>query len=200
MHAIIMAGGKGIRMRSGEKPMINVSGKPMVGHVLSALQDSNCFEKILAFVSGNTPKTAQFLASRGVEVGDTSGTDYVKDMNYVLNLMRPNKVFIISADLPLIDSSSIREIASAFGRCAKPCLAVVASKAFLDQLGIGADYCFEYDNNMVCNTGISVIDSSAIAGYESVEEEVLVMDRIQVALNVNTTKELELAERIMNAN
>ena len=198
MIAIIMAGGMGKRTHSAEeKPMLIVRNKPMISYVLDALKNSNCFDKIIALVSNNTPRTSQFLAKNNVQVADSSGTDYVKDLNYALELVKPNKVFIISSDLPLIDSNTVKKIVSSFDRCKKPCLTVVVSKALLDDLDVGTDYCVEHDGKIVCHTGVSIIDSSQVSGQSNIDEEFLLMDKLQLALNVNTMQELKLAEKML---
>lgn len=198
MLAIIMAGGMGRRMLSNEeKPMLLVKGKPMISYVLNALKISKCFDKIIAVVSNNTPQTAQFLAGEGVEVANSSGNDYVQDLNYVLELIRPNKAFIISADIPLIDSNTIKKIVNNFSNCRKPCMTVMVSMALLDDLKVSTDYCIEHNGRIICNTGISIIDSSQIHGYSNIEEEYLIMDKVQVALNVNTKQELQIAEKLL---
>ncbi len=198
MLALIMAGGIGKRMNSDdEKPMLNLSSRPMISYVLGALKNCNSFNKIIGLVSKNTPRTAHFLANNNVQVAFSSGTDYVKDLNYALELVRPNKVFIISSDLPLINSNTVRNIVDSFDRCKKSCLTVVVSKILIDELGVGTDYYFEHNGNNVCHSGVSIIDSSKISGYDRIEEELLVMDKPQLALNVNTMHELKLAEKML---
>ena len=193
-----MSGGMGRRMLSKEeKPMLMVKGKPMIDHVFTALKNSNCFEKILIIGSVNTPNTTRFLANIGVEIINSSGSDYVKDLNYALELIRPNKVLVISGDMPLIDSNTIKKIVVSFDKCKKPCLSVMVSKTMFDDLGVSADYCLEHDGKIICNTGVSIIDSSQINGYSSIDEELLVMDEVQVAINVNTKNELQIAEKIL---
>ena len=193
-----MSGGMGRRMLSKEeKPMLMVKGKPMINHVFIALKNSNCFEKILIIGSVNTPNTTRFLANIGVEIINSSGSDYDKDLNYALELIRPNKVLVISGDMPLIDSNTIKKIVVSFDKCKKPCLSVMVSKTMFDDLGVSADYCLEHDGKIICNTGVSIIDSSQINGYSSIDEELLVMDEVQVAINVNTKNELQIAEKIL---
>ncbi len=196
--AIIMAGGKGTRMESRqEKPMLMIKGKPMISYVLTGLINSNCFEKIVAMVSSNTPRTEQFLASAGVEVASSSGDDYVKDLNYGLELLRPHKVFIISADMPLIDQSTIKKVVSRYDLSNKPCLTVMVSKAMVDDLGIKTDYSLEYNGEKICNTGVCIIDSSKVYGYSKMDEEFLVMDKVQLAFNTNTKHDLRTAEKFL---
>jgi len=193
-----MAGGMGTRMLSNEeKPMLAVKNKPMVSYVLDALKNSECFDKIIGLVSKNTPRTAHFLANNNVQVVIGSGTDYVKDLNRALELVRPNKVFTISSDLPLMNSNTVKKIVGAFDRCKKPCLTVVVSKALVDELGVSTDYGVEIGGKIVCHCGVSIIDSSKISGYDSIDEELLIMDEPQLALNVNTMHELKLAEKML---
>ena len=193
-----MAGGMGKRMNfDEEKPMLNLSNKPMISYVLSALKDCNRFNKIIGLVSKNTVRTAHFLANNNAQVAFSSGTDYVKDLNYALELVRPNKVFVVSSDLPLIDSDTVKQIVDSFGRCKKPCLTVVVSKILLGKLGVGIDHYFEHDRNNVCYSGVSIIDSSRISGYDRIDEELLVIDKPQLAMNVNTINELKLAQKML---
>ncbi len=196
-----MAGGMGRRMLSNEeKPMLTIKSKPMVNYVLDALRNSDCFDKIIALVSTNTPRTALFLAKNNIQVENSSGTNYVKDLHYLLELVKPNKVFIIPSDLPLVDGGTVNQIVDSFDRCKKPCLTVVVSKALVDELDISTDYCVEYNGKIVCHSGISIIDSSKVSGYNSIDEELLIMDKLQLALNVNTLHELKLAEKMLATN
>jgi adenosylcobinamide-phosphate guanylyltransferase len=193
-----MAGGIGTRMNfNEEKPMLGISNRPMIGYVLDALKNSNCFYKIVGLVSKNTPRSAVFLATNKVQVALSSGTDYVKDLNHALQLLKPYKVFIISSDLPLINSETIKDIVNSFAECRKPCLTVLVSKALVDKVGARTDYYFEHNGKNVCHAGVSIIDSSRILGYEKIDEELLVMDKPQLALNVNTMHELRLAEKML---
>jgi adenosylcobinamide-phosphate guanylyltransferase len=197
--ALIIAGGKGTRMNSSEeKPMLGVGNRPMISYVLEALKNSNCFDKIIGLVSRNTSRTAHFLSNNNVQVAFSSGIDYVKDLNYALELLKPNKVFVVSSDLPLIDSSTVKQIVDGFARCKKPCLTVVVSKILVDELDVRTDYSFEYNGNDVCHSGVSIIDSSKLSGYEKIDEELLVIDTPQLALNVNTMHELKLAEKMLS--
>lgn len=199
MLAIMMTGGMGRRMASGdEKPMLSVGGKPMAARVLDALNDSSCFEHVLAIVSSNAPRTASFLESSGARIVQSSGTNYVSDLNMALQMVKPADAFIVPCDLPLLDGATIQRIIGHYGKCEKPCLTVVVNKSLLDKLGVSADYCSEYEGRTVCNSGISIIDSSRVSGYDAIEEELLLMDELQIALNVNTMRTLEVAEDILS--
>ena len=79
MIGLIMAGGKGTRMQSSQEKLLLEYKKPLVLHVIDALKNSNCFEKIIAVTSPNSPKTHKILAEYDVEVLETSGENFVTD-------------------------------------------------------------------------------------------------------------------------
>jgi adenosylcobinamide-phosphate guanylyltransferase len=58
--ALLMAGGKGTRMKGREeKPLVKVGGKPLIEHVLNALKSTEKIDEIVVAVSENTLKTAK---------------------------------------------------------------------------------------------------------------------------------------------
>ena len=61
MIGLIMAGGRGTRMHSNEEKLLLNYKKPVILHVVDALQQSNCFSKIVALTSPNSPKTENIL-------------------------------------------------------------------------------------------------------------------------------------------
>ena len=109
MIGVIMAGGQGTRMKiDGEKLLLKYK-KPVILHVVDALKNSNCFSKILAVTSPNSPKTKKLLEDQNVELFETNGNGYVEDLNYTLK--KTNDIlFITSGDLPLLDESIVRSM------------------------------------------------------------------------------------------
>ena len=57
MIGLIMAGGKGTRMNLDNEKLLLEYKKPVIFHVVDSLKESNCFSKILALTSSNSPKT-----------------------------------------------------------------------------------------------------------------------------------------------
>jgi adenosylcobinamide-phosphate guanylyltransferase len=102
MIALVMAGGKGRRMNSDSEKLLLNYKKPVILHVFDALKDSQCFEKIIALTSPNTPKTQDLLEKSGIEIIKTSGEGYVQDLNLILNSI-DGDVFVTSGDLPFLD-------------------------------------------------------------------------------------------------
>ena len=53
-----MAGGKGVRLNSGEKPLAELKGKPLIAYVIDALLKSPGIGHIYVAVSQWTPGTS----------------------------------------------------------------------------------------------------------------------------------------------
>jgi len=194
--ALIMAGGKGTRMElSEEKPLLQVGGKPVIIHVLAALKNAKRVSSIVGAVSDYTPKTAKLLLKHHVSVITTPGKGYVSDMGYAVKTLNLRTVLAIGADLPLIKSWVIDDIVEHYERCGKPALSVVVSMEKKTKLGLGGKYGFELGGKHMVPAGINVIDGRRIDEKE-LDEEIFVSDRKEVAININTVKELRIAEEL----
>jgi adenosylcobinamide-phosphate guanylyltransferase len=193
---LVMAGGKGTRMvLSEEKPLLQVGGKPVIEHVLSALKNAKNVGSIVVAVSDCTPKTAQLMQKFPVSVIKTPGEEYVSDMGYAVRTLRLQTVLAIGADLPMITAEAIDTIVERYERCGKPALSVAVSLETKVQLGLGGKYGFELNGKRLVPAGINVIDGRKI-DEEELDEELFVFDRKEVALNINTVQELRIAEEL----
>ncbi|MFL6503735.1 MAG: NTP transferase domain-containing protein [Nitrososphaera sp.] len=198
MIAVIMCGGKASRMQQGgiEKPILKVDGVTMVERVIFALASSNKFDKVVAAVSPNTPATNLFLKSRGIETIETSGEGYSIDLSYVLSYLKPLKVMIIPCDMPLLNSQVVNEIFSVVQDLLeqKPAAAVsiMLEKRFVERIGVKPSIVLD----QLCHSGITIFNTTTI-GTEPVEERYLVMNQKEIAINVNTKEEMELAEKLL---
>jgi adenosylcobinamide-phosphate guanylyltransferase len=192
--ALVMAGGKGTRMAlSEEKPLLKVGGKTVIEHVLTALENAEKVDSIVVAVSDYTPKTARFMAKFPVKVIKTPGKEYVSDMGYAVKRLKLQMILAVAADLPLITGETIDDIVERYEQCGKPALTVVVSMETKEKLGLGGEYAFEVENRLVVPAGINVIDGRRI-DEEKLDEEICVVDRKEVAVNINTIQELRIAE------
>ncbi len=192
--ALVMAGGKGSRMAlAEEKPLLIVGGKPVIEHVLAALESAKKVDGIVVAVSDYTPKTAEHLAKFPVKVVKTPGKEYVSDMGYAVKRLKLQAVLALAADLPLITAEIIDEVVSRYEECGKPALTVTVPITSKSKLGLGGEYAFEVDGELVVPAGINVIDGNRI-DEEKLEDAVCVVNRNEVAVNINTVQELKIAE------
>jgi len=190
MIGLIMAGGKGTRMQSNEEKLLLEYKKPLILHVIDALKDSNCFEKIIAATSPNSPQTQKIIAENNVTVFETLGENFVTDLNQILKGL-DDYVFVTSGDLPLLDESTVRQIVDAVNSD-KIWTSVVTTKSFQSSLGLTPECIVSFNDESYVHTGISVVNASEIKNLESVKEDYLIINDKRVCLNVNTKTDFEL--------
>jgi len=188
--AAVMCGGKSTRMKTGiEKPLIKINRVAMVQYVLSALSGSSRLHNIFAVVSPNAPKTKEFMKSKGLEIIETPGNGFSQDLVF-LSKFSPKRVLVVPADLPLLDAKIVNEIAS-ISQVA-PAVSIAMEKDFIESIGIKPSTVF----NRYCHSGITIFDTAKI-GDGPVEEQYIIMNRIEIAVNVNTKEETEIAEKLL---
>jgi adenosylcobinamide-phosphate guanylyltransferase len=194
--ALVMAGGKGTRLAlSEEKPLLKVCGKPMIELVLGALKDAGKINEIVVTVSQYTPKTAKFIERFPVQILKTHGKGYVSDVRYAVRKLNLDTVLTISADLPLITGDIINRVIERFTQCGKPALTVAVPIETKERLGLGVEYVHEMGDKRLVPAGINVIDGRRIDEGE-LDEEIYAIDEGEVAVNVNTRHDLEIAEHL----
>jgi len=194
--ALVMAGGKGARMEhSMEKPLLKVGGMPMIEHVLGALNGAGRVDDIVVAVSENTPETARLMGELGVKTLDTPGVEYHHDLGYAIKELGLDTVLTTSADLPLVDSGIIDRVLERYLQAGKPALTVLVPMERKEELGTRGGYVYEIQGRRLTPAGVNVIDGRRIDGGE-MEEELFIIDDARLALNVNTVRDLEIAERL----
>jgi adenosylcobinamide-phosphate guanylyltransferase len=192
-----MCGGRASRMKKAgmEKPLLKVNGVTMVERVVSALASSDRFACIVAATSPNTPKTNEFLKSKGIETIETAGEGYSQDLSQLLSKLKPQKVMAVPADLPLLNSHIVDEILNSIAdrQEHEPAISIIIEKGFVERIGVKPSIIVL---DQYCHSGIAIFNTM-IVGTEPVKEHYLIMNRKEIAINVNTKEELELAEKLL---
>ena len=190
MIGLVMAGGKGTRMNSEKEKLLLEYKKPLVLHVIDALKNSNCFEKIVAATSPNSPQTHQILSKENVYVLETTGKNFVTDLSNIL-IELDDIVFVVSGDMPLLDADIVKEIISKTNT-EKTWTSVISTRSFQSSLGLNPEFLVSLNDEQYAHTGISVVNASKIQNLVMQEEDYLVIDDKRVCLNVNTKTDFEL--------
>ena len=190
MIGLVMAGGKGIRMNLDNEKLLLKYKKPVILHVVDSLKNSNCFSKILAITSSNSPKTKKLLQENNVETFDTPGIGYVEDLNLALKTIN-DTVLVTSGDLPLLDKEVIQKIVNQYDS-QNIWTSILVTNKFLTTLGIESDYSVNFDNQTCHYTGISLINSEKITSLENLEENFIIIDDKRIAFNLNTKQDYDL--------
>jgi len=172
MIGLIMAGGKGTRMNLSDEKLLLQFKKPLILHVVDSLKNSNCFSKILAITSCNSPKTKKLLEENNIETFDTSGTGYAKDLNSILQTL-DDDILVTSGDLPLLDAEIIQKIVDQYD-AEKIWTSIVITKNFLSSLGLESYYSMKFNDQICHYTGISLVNSRKILSLENVSENYII--------------------------
>ena len=194
--ALVMAGGRGTRMQlSQEKPLLTVGDQTMIEHVVEALRNTKSVDQIIVTVTRDTPHTAKKAKELSVKTLETPGDDYISDLQYAIKKLHLKTVLTISSDLPLVTNEVIDEVIEYYQRCGKPSLTVMIPLKTRKRIGLEADYIFKKEGKLLIPTGINVIDGQKITDVE-LEEGMLILDTENIAVNVNTFRDLEIARQI----
>ena len=196
--ALVMAGGKSTRMGAQlEKPLIKILGRTMIERVIGALRSSQNIDDIVVATSEFTPKTAELMRDSSIKVVETPGADYCIDMRHAIKecgLFSP--VLVVSADLPLVTKELIDHVIAYYHRCGKPALAVVIPAEDYERLGLRAEQLFKVKGKLTTPVGINVIDSRYI-DKPRIAEKILILDRAEPVVNVNTLSDLKIVEKLL---
>ena len=176
IYAILMAGGRGTRLKvPEEKPLFKLHEKPLIKYVVDNLKSSKLIDEIVIAVSPNTPKTTKYLQSSGddLKILDTSGEDYLKDLSFILDY---------------ISTETIDYVIDYYLKSDKDALSVLVPVNIFKDLGL--EYSYEFEGKVP--SGLNVLRSENIVQ----DENQLVIAKVELALNINTIPDSEIAERL----
>jgi adenosylcobinamide-phosphate guanylyltransferase len=197
--ALIMAGGKGSRMGlPTEKPLLTFLGKPLIDWVAEAILDANKVSEFYIITSSNTPQTEKHCLTKGWKILRTDAKGYHNDLKQAVaevNLKGP--ILTIPSDVPAISGKVLDKIISAFEVCGKDFLAVFVPIKSRQDLELSISSTDEYKGVLYAVSGVNVIDGAKIQIDGKIETSAIITEETEVLLNINTTKDLEIAERIM---
>jgi adenosylcobinamide-phosphate guanylyltransferase len=190
MIGLVMCGGKGTRMDFPEEKLLLKYKKPMIEHVINALENSGMFSKIVCVTSNNAPKTREFVSRLGVDILETKGNGYVDDLEESLHKFE-ELVFVSSGDMPLLDSEIIKKIVGLVNST-DVWTSILVRKSFLQSLGLEAEFFVNYNNEECAYTGISIVDPKRVKNMQPVKESCIIFDDKRIAANLNTKKDYNL--------
>jgi adenosylcobinamide-phosphate guanylyltransferase len=199
MDAIVMAGGLGQRLGMGEKPCVELLGKPLITYVIDTLRASKNIDRIFVVVSPVTPKTEIMIHERykgEVQVIRAFGGNYVGDMVYAVETAKTvGPVMVIMSDLPLINPELINLVIEKYKEEGKPALSVYVPINVCKGTGVRPDTVFNKDGKLIVPAGINILDSSQIQSEQ--EDFNLILDNPKLAINVNTAKDLQHCKELL---
>jgi adenosylcobinamide-phosphate guanylyltransferase len=199
MDAIVMAGGFGQRLGMGEKPCVDLLGKPLISYVIDTLKAAKEIDRVFVAVSPVTPKTEIMLHERykgEIRVIRTFGGNYVGDMIYAVETAQTaGPIMIIMSDLPLINPELVDFVIEKYREAGTPALSVYVPINICKGIGIRPDTVFNKDGKLIVPVGINVLDSFQIRQEQ--EDFNLILENTMLAINVNTAEDLQRCKDLL---
>lgn len=196
--ALIMAGGKGERFHSDiEKPLAKFLGKALIDWVIGAVKSANKISEFYVATSHNTLETEKKCLREGLTVIRTDGKGYHYDLKQAITkkqLYCP--VLTISSDLPALTGAFLDQIISTYEKCGKPALTVLVPIEKCREIGLSTASPYPYKGVMYAVSGVNIIDGAKIF-QEELDQEVVISDNIEAALNINSLEDLMHAEKYL---
>ncbi|MDW5563075.1 MAG: NTP transferase domain-containing protein [Methanomassiliicoccus sp.] len=178
----------------GEKPLVKVLGRPMIDRVMEAFEGASEVNDIFVSVSPHAPETARYLKKMKAKLIDTPGTGYCEDLNLSMSHIPSPKVLVCPVDLPLLTSEGIDAAVSSSSRSQAGSFCVTVPVELMNSLGMDLTYSLEVSGRRVVLCGVSVVDRLLMLTGRELEQEYMITEAEEFALNVNTRADLERAE------
>jgi adenosylcobinamide-phosphate guanylyltransferase len=106
-------------------------------------------------------------------------------------------VLTMPSDVPAITGEVLDHVVFEFEACGKDFLAVFVPIEKRKELGLSISSTDEYKGVWYAVSGVNVINGAKVLGEGKVETAALITEDTHVVLNVNTTKDFEIAEKLL---
>ena len=196
---LIMAGGKGKRMGLPvEKPLLPFLGKPLIDWVAEAVESATKISEFYVVTSGNTPETEKHCKTKGWKILHTNAKGYHDDLKQAVHdADLTGAILTIPADVPAVTGKFLDKVISAFEASGKDFLAVFVPIEKREHLGLSISSTDEYKGVWYAVSGVNIITGANIQEKGNVETSAIITEEVEVLLNINTLKDLEVSEKIM---
>jgi len=196
---LIMAGGKGKRMGLPvEKPLLPFLGKPLIDWVAEAVESATKVSEFYVVTSGNTPETEKHCKTKGWKILHMNAKGYHDDLKQAVHDADiTGAILTIPADVPAVTGKFLDKVISAFEASGKDFLAVFVPIEKRERLGLSISSTDEYKGVWYAVSGVNVVNGAKIQEEGKIETSAIITEETEVLLNINTLKDLEIAEKIM---
>jgi len=197
--ALIIAGGKGTRIGIDiEKPLLLFLGKPLIDWVVGAVKSAEKVSEFYVVTSRNAVETERKCLRDGLKVIRTDGKSYHDDLKQaILETQLHGPVLTMPADLPAVTGNFLDKVVTAHEKCGKDALAVFVPIAARQALKLSVSSTDEHRGVWYAVSGVNIINGARIRDEGKIDTGAIITEEVEVLLNVNTLKDLAIAERIM---
>ena len=161
--------------------------------VVDALQASSHIERVLVSVSDNTPETERFLNGIGVETIRTSGESFMDDLHQAFETMNGEYVLTCPSDLPLLTTEVVDTFIEYFAPGTMESAIAVVDERTVRGVGITPSYTREDGGRNWVLSGMCIMNRPRTLAGDYLEEYLFQTNWVELSVNVNTQRELDLA-------
>jgi adenosylcobinamide-phosphate guanylyltransferase len=203
--ALIMAGGKSQRFgKNVEKPTVKLNGKSFIQRVVEAAKEAKKVSEVYVAVTRFNPETAGAAEKNSAKVIITKGKGYHVDLQQAIKEARLNgPVLVISSDLPLLSGEFLDEVVCKYEEAGKSAFTVLVPIEACYKYGINPTSFYEHKDRKYAVSGIDIIDGKQIIEGQPLTEEqpqeAFISTRLEAVFNINTSCDLEAAERYLRS-
>ena len=196
--ALIMGGGKGIRMKSKEeKTLIHLNDKPIIYWVIEAIYSATNVRELIIATSDASPETREYVKQRDLKIIDTPGKGFHEDMKHaILTEKIKDHILVVAGDLPLLTGELIDTIVDYYATLEIPSMAVMVPLEIFIKHDLIPSIVFTINEKKVVPVGLNIIDGSHILKKE-IDQEIMIVEDVRLACNVNTLKDLSVAKSLL---
>jgi adenosylcobinamide-phosphate guanylyltransferase len=194
MLALILAGGEGSRLGLGEKPLVDICGRPMITWVIDAFTGAG--QEVMVVASSRTPMTLNFLRVQGIHFYRARGRGYVEDIVEAATEMDVVAPFFTTvSDIPCLRPEHVQQIREAYVSQDKPALSTWVPRDLCLPGGCRADYTEMVGGVPSVPVGVNILLGERVR--EPQEEFRLLLHDRDLALNVNTPEDLAAVKGVL---
>jgi adenosylcobinamide-phosphate guanylyltransferase len=197
--ALIMAGGKSKRIGLAiEKPLLPFLERPLIEWVVEAVKSAKKVSDFYIVTSANAPETEKKCLKDGLKVIRTDGKGYHDDLKQaILKAKLQCPVLTIPADLPAVTGKFLDKVVTAYKKCGKDALAVFVPIKTREELELSVSSTDYHKEVLYAVSGVNIINGARIQDQGKIDTSAIITEEIEVLLNINTLKDLEIGEKIM---
>jgi adenosylcobinamide-phosphate guanylyltransferase len=174
-----------------------IGGIPVIRRVIDALSSSENVDRVLVSVSGNTKETERYLRSEGFETISTSGNDFMDDLHKAFEVMNGRFVMTAPSDMPLLMRHAVDTFYNFFDPDTMESAIAVVSENTVRSVGISPSYSIDINGRKWVISGLCIMDRIKTLDDVFLNEAYMLTDMFELAVNVNTKEELELARKMV---
>jgi adenosylcobinamide-phosphate guanylyltransferase len=197
--ALIMAGGKSKRIGLAiEKPLLPFLERPLIEWVVDAVTSAKKVSEFYIVTSANAPETEKKCLKDGLKVIRTDGKGYHDDLKQaILKAKLGCPVLTIPADLPAVTGKFLDKVVTAYEKCGKDALAVFVPISTRERLELSVSSTDYHKEVLYAVSGVNIINGARIQDEGKIDTSAIITEEIEVLLNINTLKDLAVAEKIL---